>query len=66
MIITFMKKKLQMFCAINECDWHTPKFLDGQTASPKVKTLEGERVRARSLAHSTSGVEGRVELMDGD
>jgi hypothetical protein len=30
-------------------------------ASPKMKTTEGEGVGARSLARSTSGVEGRVE-----
>jgi hypothetical protein len=28
--------------------------------SPKVKTTEGEIVRARSLARNTSGVEGHV------
>jgi len=31
------------------------------TTSPKMKTTEGEGVGACSLAHSTSGVEGRVE-----
>jgi len=30
------------------------------TASPKVKTTKGEGVGARSLAHSTLGVEGRA------
>jgi hypothetical protein len=30
------------------------------TASSKVKTTEGKRVGVRSLAHSTSGVEGHV------
>jgi hypothetical protein len=30
------------------------------TANPKVKTMEGERVGACSLAHNTSGVEGHV------
>jgi len=30
------------------------------TASPKVKTVERERIGARSLAHSTLGVEGHV------
>ncbi len=29
-------------------------------ASPKVKTTEGEKVGARSLARNTSGVEGHV------
>jgi hypothetical protein len=28
------------------------------TANPKVKTMEGERVRAHSLTHNTLGVEG--------
>jgi hypothetical protein len=30
------------------------------TTSPKVNTTKGEGVRARSLVHSTSGVEGHV------
>jgi hypothetical protein len=29
-------------------------------ASPKLKTTEGEGVEVRSLAHSTSGVEGHA------
>jgi len=29
-------------------------------ASPMAKTMEGEGVGVRSLAHSTSGVEGHV------
>ncbi len=37
-----------------------PKLLDGLIASPKVKTMEREGVGARSLAHNTLGVEGRV------
>jgi hypothetical protein len=37
-----------------------PKLLDGLIASPKVKTMEGEGVGARSLTRSTSGVEGRA------
>jgi hypothetical protein len=32
------------------------------TASPKVKTTEGERVAVRSLARNTSGVEGRARV----
>jgi hypothetical protein len=39
----------------------TPKLLDGLTTSPKVKTSKGKGVGARSLAHSTLGVEGHVE-----
>jgi hypothetical protein len=30
------------------------------TANPKVKTMEGQRIGARSLARNTSGVEGRA------
>jgi hypothetical protein len=44
-----------------------PKLIDtpssslmDSTTSPKLKTMEGERVGARSLARSTLGVEGRV------
>jgi hypothetical protein len=37
-----------------------PNSLNGLIASPKVKTTEGKGVGACSLAHSTSGVEGRV------
>jgi hypothetical protein len=40
--------------------WHTPKLLGGLTANPKVKTIEGEGVEARSLTHNTLGVKGRV------
>jgi len=36
------------------------------TASPKVKTLEGEGVGARSQAHNTLGVEGRVGALGWD
>jgi hypothetical protein len=32
-------------------------------ANPKVKTIEGERVRARSLTCYTSRVEERVEAL---
>ncbi len=31
-------------------------------SSPKAKTTEGEGVRACSLAHNTSGVEGRARV----
>jgi hypothetical protein len=37
-----------------------PSSLKDSTTSPKMKTTEGEGVEAWSLAHSTSGVEGRV------
>jgi hypothetical protein len=35
-------------------------------ANPKVKTMEGDRVRAHFLDCSTSGVEGRVGIMGWD
>jgi hypothetical protein len=34
--------------------------------NPKVKTTKGEGVRACFLAHSTSGVEGRVGVLRWD
>jgi len=34
--------------------------------SPKVKTLEGKRVGARSLAHNTLGVEGHARALGWD
>jgi hypothetical protein len=37
-----------------------PSSLMNTTSSPKVKTTEGKGVKACSLAHSTSGVEGHV------
>jgi len=42
-----------------------PSSLMESTTSPKVKTPEGKRTRARSLACNTSGVEGVLELWDG-
>ncbi len=33
--------------------------------SPKLKTIEGEGIGARSLVRNTSGVEGVLELWDG-
>jgi len=42
-----------------------PSSLMYSTSNPKVKTTEGEGVGARSLAHSTLGVEGMLELRDG-
>jgi len=38
-----------------------PSTLMDSITSPKVKTLEVEGVGVRSLAHSTSGVEGCAE-----
>ncbi len=32
-----------------------PKLLDGLIANPKIKTMEGEGIEARSLARSTLG-----------
>jgi hypothetical protein len=37
-----------------------PSSLMDSTTNPKMKTMEGEGVRARSLAHNTLGVEGHV------
>ncbi len=48
------------FESIKELGNASPKLLDGLIASPKVKTMEGEGIRAHSLARSTSRVEGRV------
>ncbi len=42
-----------------------PSSLMDSIASPKVKTAEGEGVRARSLAHNTLGQRGVLELRDG-
>jgi len=44
---------------IINCDTPPSSLMDS-TANPKVKTTKGEGVGARSLAHSTSGVEGRA------
>jgi hypothetical protein len=41
----------------------TFELLDRLTASPKVKIIEGKGVGACSLAHNTSGVEGRVGIL---
>jgi len=40
-----------------------PSFLMDSTTSPKVKTMEGKGVGVRSMAHNTSGVEGRAEVL---
>jgi len=37
-----------------------PSSLMDSTVSPKVKTMEEERVGARSLAHNTLGMEGHA------
>ncbi len=42
-----------------------PNSMMDSTASPKVKTMKGKGVGARSLAHSTSGVGGVLEIRDG-
>jgi len=36
------------------------------TATPKVKTTKGEKIRAHSLTHNTSGVEGHVGALKWD
>jgi len=43
-----------------------PDSLMDSTMSPKVITMEGERVRAHSLARSTLGQKGVLELRDWD
>jgi hypothetical protein len=40
--------------------------LMNSTTIPKVKTTEGERVGAHSVARNTSGVEGRVGVLGWD
>ncbi len=40
--------------------------LTNSIASPKVKTMEGERVGICFLVYSTLGVKGVLELQDGD
>jgi hypothetical protein len=37
-----------------------PNSLIDSTMSPKVKTIEGERVGVHSLAHNTLGVKGHA------
>jgi hypothetical protein len=44
---------------IINCDTPPSSLMDS-IANPKVKTTKGEGLGARSLAHSTSGVEGRA------
>jgi hypothetical protein len=43
-----------------------PSFSMDSTASPEVKTMEGEGVGACSLARSTSGVKGCAEALRWD
>ncbi len=43
-----------------------PSSLMNSTTIPKVKTTEGERVGAHSVARNTSGVEGRVGVLGWD
>jgi hypothetical protein len=43
-----------------------PNSLMDLTSSPKVKIAEGEGIRAHSLAHNTSGVEGRARALGWD
>jgi len=42
-----------------------PNSLMDSTTSPKVKTLEGKIIGARSLACNTSGVEAVLEFQNG-
>jgi hypothetical protein len=43
-----------------------PSSLMDTITSPKVKTTEGERIGAHSLARSTSGVKGRAGALGWD
>jgi hypothetical protein len=43
-----------------------PSPLMDSTMSPKVKTMEGKGVRARSMVRNTSRVEGRVRALRWD
>jgi len=43
-----------------------PSFLMDSITNPKVKTMEGEGVRARSLAYNTLRVEGRAGTLGWD
>jgi len=49
--------------------WFTPEAppssLVESISNLKLKTIEGEGIRARSLVRNTSGVEGVLELWDG-
>jgi hypothetical protein len=63
---------LQMWIKLNQC-YHVyhmidtpPDSLMDSTMSPKVITMEGERVRVHSLACSTLGQKGVLELRDWD
>jgi hypothetical protein len=40
-----------------------PKFFDRLDFESKVKTMEGQGVRVRSLTRNTLGVEGRVKAL---
>ncbi len=51
---------------LKDMDDAPPSSLMDSTMNPKVKTLEGEGVGARSIACSTSGVEGRAEALRWD
>ncbi len=50
-------------CTLPNAQWHTLKLFNGLIASPKVKTVEGKKVGAHSLARNTSGVEGRARVL---
>ncbi len=53
-------RQKNMYHVINITIDAPPSSLMDSIVSPKVKTMEGEGVGARSLAHNTSGVEGRA------
>jgi len=41
-----------------------PSYLMDSTTSPKVKTMEGNGVRACPLAYSTLGLKGRAKALE--
>jgi hypothetical protein len=55
-----------LFLMCEDFMMHPPSSLMDLTASPKVRTMEGKGVGARSLACSTLGVEGCVRILGWD
>jgi len=46
--------------------WHTPNSLKDSNVGPKQKTMEGQKVEARSLARNVlERYKGMLELRDG-
>jgi hypothetical protein len=60
-LISKLINNIEIFLWTKECQKACdtpPNSLMDSTRSPKVKIAKGEKVRARSLARSTLGVEG--------